>query len=50
MCVFPFPSSKAILIPQKAIRYNQEGPYVYVIQADQTVAMRQLILGEEQGN
>ncbi len=38
------------LIPQKAVRYNQQGPYVYVVQPDQTVALRQLILGDEQGN
>lgn len=36
-------------IPQKAIRYSQEGPYVYVVQADQTIAIRPLILGEEHG-
>lgn len=42
-------SPKAILIPQKAIRYNQQGPYIYVVQPDQTVAIRQLILGDEQG-
>ena len=42
-------ASNSLLIPQKAIRYNQEGPYIYVIQPDQTVVMRQLILGEEQG-
>lgn len=39
----------AKLIPQKAIRYNQQGPYVYVVQPDNTVALRQLILGDEQG-
>lgn len=41
--------SNAILIPQKAIRYNQEGPYVYVVQPDMTVAIRQVVLGSEQG-
>lgn len=41
-------ASQAKLIPQKAIRYNQEGPYVYVIQEDMTVAVRQLTLGNEQ--
>lgn len=40
-------TEKAKLIPQKAIRYNQEGPYVYVVQADQTVVSRPLLLGEE---
>lgn len=39
----------AKLIPQKAIRYNQQGPYVYVVQPDSTVVLRQLILGDEQG-
>jgi RND family efflux transporter MFP subunit len=38
-----------LLIPQKAIRYNQLGPYVYIVQEDQTVAIRQLLLGDEQG-
>ena len=37
------------LIPQRAIRYNQQGPYIYVVQEDHTVAVRQLILGMEQG-
>jgi len=40
----------AKLIPQKAIRYNQQGPYVYVVTEDNTVALRQLILGDEQGS
>jgi len=40
-------SSGAKLIPQKAIRYNQQGPYVYVVQADKTVALRQIVLGKE---
>lgn len=42
-------TANAMLIPQKAIRYNQEGPCVYVINSDMTVANRQLILGSEQG-
>lgn len=41
--------SNAKLVPQKAIRYNQQGPYVYIIQEDMTVAIRQVILGKEQG-
>jgi multidrug efflux system membrane fusion protein len=40
----------AKLIPQKAIRYNQDGPYVYVVNDDMTVANRQIILGIEQGD
>lgn len=38
----------AKLIPQKTIRYNQHGPYVYVVNDDLTVAIRQLLLGKEQ--
>lgn len=41
---------KATLLPQKSIRYNQEGPYVYVVQADNSVALRQLTLGAEEGS
>lgn len=40
----------AKLIPQKAIRYNQQGPYVYVVQKDMTVALRQIELGIEHGS
>lgn len=40
----------AKVIPQKTIRYNQMGPYVYVVGEDMTVATRQLILGKENGN
>lgn len=43
-------NANAMVIPQKAIRYNQEGPYLYVIQPDQTVVIRQVLLGEEQGD
>lgn len=42
-------TNNAKLIPQKAIRYNQQGPYIYVINNDNTVAIRQLILGKEEG-
>lgn len=42
--------SNAMLIPQKAIRYNPQGPYIYIVQPDMTAAMRQIILGDEQGN
>lgn len=37
------------VVSQKAIKYNQQGPYAYVISADQTLEFRQLILGEEVG-
>lgn len=43
-------SSNAKLIPQKAIRYNPQGPYVYIVQADNTVVLRQVILGDEDGS
>lgn len=36
-----------VLIPRKAVRYNQQGPYVYVIQPDFRVAIRQVELGNE---
>ncbi len=39
----------AIVIPQKAIRYSQEGPFVYIVEADNTVKKRVLTLGKEQG-
>lgn len=41
---------QAKLLPQKAIRYNQDGPYVYVVQPDNTVTLRQIVLGIEQGS
>lgn len=41
---------QAILIPQRAIRYNQKGPYVYVVQDDLKVAIRQMSLGAEYGS
>ncbi len=42
--------SSVTLIPQKAIRYNQEGPYIYIVLPDGVVGFRQLLLGDEQGN
>lgn len=41
--------SNVMLIPQKAVRYNQQGPYVYIVQPDQTVGFRQILLGTEVG-
>lgn len=35
------------LIPQKAVKINQSGPYVYTVKEDNTVEIRQLKLGEE---
>lgn len=39
-----------VIIPQKAIKYNQQGPYVYAINKENSLEFRQLILGEESGN
>ena len=38
-----------ILIPQKAIRYNDQGPYVYLALPDQTAAIKQVKMGQEAG-
>ena len=38
-----------VLIPQKAIRYNQQGPYVYTVTPELTAAICQIVLGEERG-
>ena len=38
-----------LVIPQKAIRYNQQGPFVYVVQPDMSVTVRQVKLGAERG-
>jgi membrane fusion protein, multidrug efflux system len=43
-------TSNAKLIPQKAVKYNQQGTYVYVVQTDNTVAFRQVVLGDTEGN
>ncbi len=37
--------ANAKLIPQKAVKYNQQGPYVFVAQTDNTAVSRQLTLG-----
>lgn len=37
----------AVVIPQKAVRYNQTGPYVYVVENDNRVSVRQILLGDE---
>ncbi len=36
-----------LLIPQKAVRYNQAGPYVYLIDENCLVRQKQVVLGEE---
>jgi RND family efflux transporter MFP subunit len=40
----------AMLIPQKAVRYNDQGTYIYVVDNEKTVCKRQVILGEELGS
>ena len=42
--------SNALVIPQKAVRHGKEGPYVLVVQEDQTIAKRLIALGEAQNN
>jgi len=42
--------SNAMLVPQKAVKYAQEGPYVLVVQADKTAGLRQVQLGPTHGN
>lgn len=42
--------SKAVLVPQKAIRYSTNGPYVYTVTEDMKVQSCQLVLGEEYGD
>ncbi len=41
---------QAKLLPQKGVKINQQGPYVYVVKEDNTVEIRQVVLGEEIGN
>lgn len=41
---------EAKLIPQKAVKYNQEGPYLYVIGEGNVVQLRKITLGAVQGN
>lgn len=40
----------AILIPYQAVRFNQNGPYAFVVLPDNTAATRQLVIGEEYGD
>lgn len=38
------------LIVHQAIKYNQQGPYVYVVSPENVLEFRQLILGDEAGD
>jgi multidrug efflux system membrane fusion protein len=40
----------AVLIPSQAAQISQQGPFVYVIKADDTAELRPVILGQRQGN
>jgi len=42
-------SPGVMLIPQKAVRYNEQGTYVYIVDIEKTTSIRQIILGEESG-
>lgn len=42
-------SKDQMLIPQKAVRYNEQGTYVYTIDAENQVIIRQVVLGDEIG-
>lgn len=37
----------AKVIPQKAVKINQQGPYVYVVKEDRTVEIRHVEIGDE---
>lgn len=47
----PFEMKKdALSIPQKAVKHNANGPYVYLLGQDNTAEMRPIAIGEEIGN
>lgn len=39
----------AVLIPAQATQISQKGPFVFVVKPDDTVEVRQLVLGQRQG-
>jgi multidrug efflux system membrane fusion protein len=39
----------AVLIPSEATQISQKGPFAYVVKPDDTVELRQLVLGQRQG-
>lgn len=41
--------TQVALIPQKAVKYSQAGPYVYIVSDEKCIELRQLSLGVEQG-
>jgi multidrug efflux system membrane fusion protein len=40
----------AVLVPNQATQISQQGPFVYVIKADDTAELRPVTLGQRQGN
>ena len=40
----------AVMIPNQATQTSQQGPFVYVIKADKTADLRQVTLGQRQGD
>jgi membrane fusion protein, multidrug efflux system len=40
----------AVLIPNQATQISQQGPYVYVVKPDSTAELRQVTLGQRQGD
>lgn len=41
---------ESLLVPQRAVKHNQFGAYVFVVQEDETVQIRQVILKGEHGS
>ncbi len=43
-------AKQAVLIPNEATQISQQGPFVYVVKPDDTAELRQVKLGQRQGN
>lgn len=43
-------SKDAVLVPNQATQISQQGPFVYVVKNDKTADLRQVTLGQRQGN
>jgi multidrug efflux system membrane fusion protein len=43
-------AKSAVLIPNQATQVSQQGPFVYVVKSDSTVDLRQVTLGQRQGD
>jgi membrane fusion protein, multidrug efflux system len=41
---------RAVLIPNQATQISQQGPFVFVVKADDTAELRPVTLGQRQGN